>query len=428
MKTALKSNERDRFSGRGYHSLLLQDKNNLCEFVTPNLNSPKKNNKRMSIPPEGHIEHHFPGLTYEKLTTRLEENRDGFHQDNLKLVSQFVRDAKLGKTNANLNISKKKVGLKRLLKYLHDLKKLDAYFNKSFSEITEKDMEAFILDLEEGVIKQKNGSPYAQETQVVIKKLIKKFWKWLKGDNETVPPMVRWIDTSLDLKEYRAISKQQVENILDLMTSNGQEKLLRNRAIISMLFDGGLRADELLNTRIRHLSYEKDTYKVRVEFSKTKPRTITLPYSKKYIDAWLDIHPQRAEPSAKLFPVSYQHLLMIVKRAGDTINVSITPHSLRHSSATYWAHHLPQYLMCSRFGWSMGSKMPQRYIDKEGLSQEEAIKVAKTTHLEELEAKNREMSSRLVMMEEQMNRLFGKDMEEARRIIELVKEQMKIKQ
>lgn len=427
MKQPEGDNKTTHVSARGYHSVPLGNRAKMCENPNERIKSPRTTRKDMNIPPEGYIENHFPGLSYDKILKRLETNKDGFRPDNLALVSRFVKDAKLGKTNANLNIAKKKVGLKRLLKYLQDLKKLDGYFCKSFMDVTEADMESFVLDLEEGRFKQRNGLPYAEETQVVIKKLIKKFWKWLKGGGESVPKMVRWIDTSIELKEYRAISKAQVENILELMTSNGSDKLVRNRAIISILFDGGLRADELLNVRLRNLSYENEAYKVRVEHSKTKPRTIMLPYSKKYLDAWLDIHPQRTEPSAQLFPMTYQHLLMIVGRAGQAINVSITPHSLRHSSATFWAHHLPTYLMCSRFGWSMSSRMPQRYIDKEGLSQEEAVKVAKTTHVEELEAKNRELSTRLSLMEEQMNRLFGKDMEEARRIIELVKEQVRIK-
>ena len=39
---------------------------------------------------------------------------------------------------------------------------------------------------------------------------------------------------------------------------------------------------------------------------------------------------------------------------------------LRHTSATYWANKLPYFKFCKRFGWTMTSNMPQRYIDREG--------------------------------------------------------------
>jgi integrase len=266
--------------------------------------------------------------------------------------------------------------LKRLLKYIQDLKKLDTYFKRPFGDLTEADMERFILDLENGVVGTMDGHAYAGETQVVIKKMIKKFYKWLEGDNMDVPRKVRWIDTSCESIEYVSLSKDELDKILSLMTSNSSYNLVRNRALLIFLFDSGLRAEEVLNVRMRHLTVKNDNYVVRVEFSKTKKRTITLPFCKDLLNAWLDMHPLPSEPSAQLFPITYNALRGVVNRAGDIIKKHITPHSLRHSAATYWCQHLTPYELCYRLGWSMSSKMPQRYIDREGLNQEKAAKAA----------------------------------------------------
>jgi integrase len=379
----------------------------------------------MKIHPEGHIETHWSSLSVESLNARLDANKDKFLPENLEIVKRFIYDARIGKTI--IGREKKKIGLKRLAKYLQDLKKLDAYFKKPFDQINEKEMERFIMDLEDGILKTKTGLPYAKETQSVIKKMLKKFYKWLMGNNEIVPSLVRWIDTSIELKEYHALKKEQVENIVNLMTSNTSKNLVRNRALVMFLFDSGARADELLNIRISHLSLENENYKARIEFSKTRKRTVTLPYTKAFLDTWLDVHPMRDQPMAQLFPMNYDQLRMVIQRAGQVIGVKLTPHGLRHSSATYWCKHLKQYELCYRFGWSMSSKMPQRYIDREGLEQENVSKIVRAGQVEKLEYENSMLSRRLATIEDTMNKLMGEDVEEARKILKKAKEMVEMK-
>lgn len=390
---------------------------NKYEISEPGLNNLTYNKAYMKIHPEGHIER-WQSLSFERITQRLEVNSDGFLPENNTIVSKFIYDARIGKTIVGRQ--KKKVGLLRIVKYLHDLRMLDHYFKKPLDKLTQQELERFILDLEEGRIKTERGTPYRPETQIVIKKMIRKFYKWLFGNNINTPEIVQWIDTSGQMPEYQALKKEQIENILNLITSPTSRLLARNRAIIMVLFDAGLRADELINIRMKHLSFDKGDYHIRVEFSKTLKRTVTLPFCKQYLDSWLDVHPARTEPLAQLFPINYGNLLNLVSRAGKIINVRLTPHGLRHASATYWCQHLTPYELCYRFGWSMSSKMPQRYIDATGLYQEKASKVVKAAQTEVLQEENKIMALRLARMEEQMNKFFAKDKEEAKRIIELV--------
>lgn len=395
--------------GRGYTDSSILSGAKWCDFSEQRLKRTGYYDRSVKIHPEGHIP--IWEVTFDHILERLEQNRDGFIPCNLELVKRFVMDAKIGKTIKGR--AKKKVGEKRILKYLQDLKKLDQHMRKPFEQVTDQDIERFILDLEEGRIKTALGQPYKQETQVVIKKLVKKFFRWLKK-----PDLVEWIDTSLEPVEYKAIRKEQVDAILSLCTSTKSSLLMRNRAILIFLFDSGVRADELLNVRISHLSFENDVFKVRVEFSKTKKRTISLPFCTKYLNEWLDVHPMRNEPMAQLFPMNYNMLRDLVKRLGDNINVRLTPHSLRHSSATYWCQHLTPYELCYRLGWGMSSKMPQRYIDREGLQQERANKVVKAARVDQLEQENSNLSRRLAILEDQLNRI---DIDEAARIINIVK-------
>ncbi len=332
---------------------------------------------------------------------------------NRGLLDHFLRDAELGKTIKKR--AKKKIGALRLLKYLQDLKKLDAYFQKPLDKVTQPEMEAFITDLEKGRYTQKNGRPYASETQVCLKKIVMKFYRWLGK-----PDLVEWFDTSYELKDYRAISKEQLDYVLETMTSNTPANLARNRALLAFLFDAGARADEALNVRVGDLSQERE-YKVRITVSKTEKRTLVLPLASRYLAAWLDLHPARDVPAAQLFPLNYHALFNQVARAGECLKVKLTPHSLRHASATYWARHLSRYQLCYRMGWAMSSKQPDRYIDQEGLDQDAVKGAVEVDAARRYASENDDLRRRLAMMEEQFSRFLQGDMEELKKIIEIVK-------
>lgn len=135
---------------------------------------------QLTIHPVGKIDIHNRTnsfiTAFDKLKTNgsvIPENRD--------LIVSFINDCRLGKTI--LGRSKKKIGVARCLKYISILTQLPNYFNCSFNEITQQDMERFISDLETDKYKSVKGKPYAPETKADIKKPIKKFWKWKDGNN-----------------------------------------------------------------------------------------------------------------------------------------------------------------------------------------------------------------------------------------------------
>ncbi len=65
----------------------------------------------------------------------------------------------------------------------------------------------------------------------------------------------------------------------------------------------------------------------------------------------------------------------------------------RHSSATYWCNKLSYFQFCKRFGWTVTSKMPQKYIDREGVDE---LAVAEKYH-EDVRAKLAKENLRLLI-------------------------------
>lgn len=335
--------------------------------------------------------------------------------ENKALLKRFLNDARLGKTIKKG--AKKKIDRARLVKYVQDLRKLDAFFQKPLDQATCDDMERFITALEDGTLKSMKGTPFGKETQVCIKKIVIKFYKWLNGGH-VAPEIVSWIDTCYKIKDYRAPKKEHIDTILSQMVG---AETHRNRAIISVLFDGGLRADELLNLRNADVWKDGGVYWLRIQFSKTKKRTINLPLFTEHLERWNNNHPNRNNPEAQFLPISYTALLKMIKRAGNSAGFKLTPHSLRHGAATYWARHLSRYHLCARLGWAMSSKQPDRYIDQQGFDQAETVKVAEQSNIGKLSSENDDLRRQLSTLQEQMARLLEQDRRDLQSIIATVK-------
>lgn len=323
-----------------------------------------------------------------QVATQNLESDDSVIESNKELILRFIRDCRLGKTLKKRQ--KKIIGEVRCTKYLYILKRLSAWLNMPFPDVTQNNMEMLIEKLENDKYKYefngKNGEvikskKLSHSTKVDYKKTIRKFYKWLFGNNEHYPELVDWIDTYDVVKEISTLRREEVEKLVDASK-------IRDKAIVMVLFDSGARAEEFLNVRMCDLTKNEDVYKMRIVHSKTKPRTINLPISSKYLDMWLQEYKNKND-NDYLFSLSYESLRKMLHVVGKKIlNKSVYPHLLRHSSATYYANLLNHQQLCYRYGWSMSSDMPNRYIDREGIFEEETTNLVKAYDMVKLEKQN----------------------------------------
>lgn len=347
--------------------------------------------------PEGKISIHRSDDQLARTLAKIESSQS-VHPDNKSLLARFIRDCRLGKTVSGTR--KRKIGSATCLKHLFGLSVLEKSLQKSFQEVTQEDMERFIERLENGLVARNGARPYSADTQSGIKKSIRKFWKWKDGNNKTYPELVEWIDTYVRLKEVPALARSEVETMIDHTGSQ------RNKALIMVLFDSGARIEELLNVRLKpeHVFWRSELgcYMLRLEHSKTKPRTISLPLSTRLLGNWLAIHPEAGNTEAQLFPLAYPNLRMILKRIGEkALGKPVTPHVLRHSSATFYANRLKNpYKLCYRYGWAMSSDMVNRYLDREGILEEESVAAVNASVIDAAKNESRELSEQLLLMKE----------------------------
>ena len=101
------------------------------------------------------------------------------------------------------------------------------FFNEIFilMKLWEKN-DKYIFEL-----KSKNGQTIkskrlAHSTKLDYKKTLRKFYKWLLGNNKYYPELVDWIDTYDVIKEIPALKREEVEKIADSLKNNSYGKYL----------------------------------------------------------------------------------------------------------------------------------------------------------------------------------------------------------
>lgn len=207
----------------------------------------------------------------------------------------------------------------------------------------------------------------AKSTIRNYKKALKKFFAVItNGDTP------RWVD---DLKLKNHESPVQPSDILT--TDEEVNKLMdtckhpRNKALIAIMLDSGMRVGALGSMRIKDVEF--NDYGGVLYISKTskakkttKPKGIPITWSTGHLNQWLNVHPKRNDPNAPLWTtltephtaLSYKTIRQTVKSIAEKAGISkkVTPHSLRHKAITNWIlDGLSEQEVKHRAGWSRGS-------------------------------------------------------------------------
>lgn len=304
-----------------------------------------------------------------------------------KKILQFVDDLKIGKAG-------KKVKNHRLASYLQMLLKLDQYLKKDLDKISEDEATSFYKDLQDNKMRKRNGMQYAGNTKDMMVRTLKRYlgWVWGGRENNKYRKIVGWMKEDQPKSDKRAISFEQAQEIIK------KENFTRNKCLFMFLFDSGCRIEEALNVRIADLEIHKrnnnkdEYYMVRIRYSKTKPRRISIPLTTSFLNKWLDEYPEKSKESF-LFPLEYDNSRKIIRiMAQRVLDSSLAPHELRHSSVTFYVQKFGLRDIAGfyyRFGWVFGSKEAKTYIDEHLIGgeqeQEKIIKAVESDRVEQLE-------------------------------------------
>jgi integrase/recombinase XerD len=234
---------------------------------------------------------------------------------------------------------------------------------------------------------------------------LKMFYRWLynaklKGDYQRNNyDISNWITpdfVNINKKKTKRLSPYNESEIWDreeLLSIVKYEPYKRNKAILTLLWDFNARPHEITLMRIKNLRLREKYGEGEVPYeAKTGSGPILLTFSFPYIRDWLNEHPFKNEPNARLVcnlttggPVRpnaiwdmMRQLKIRIKRLLDNNEITDSkereklqyllntkkwnPYCIRHSSITNDSDYLPEYALKKKVRWSMNSRQGTRYI------------------------------------------------------------------
>ncbi len=249
----------------------------------------------------------------------------------------------------------------RVTRYLYCLRDIYEIIGQPVDTWETEELTSALAD-----IRMRDLSPH---TKYEYQKTLRKFFKWYRGE--------KWEHFDV-LKGKKKIQKNpdilQENEVLELI---GAAERDRDKALIAVTYEGGLRAGEALGLKVGDVEFNNKGAKLKVS-GKTGERKPLIVFSVPYLTQWLEEHPHKDDYNAPLFTslahynyggrLSSYGLAKVLNDAAKKTSIKkrVYPHILRHSRCTVMANVMTEAQMCQYFGWVQGSDMPSIYVHLSG--------------------------------------------------------------
>jgi len=295
------------------------------------------------------------------------------YERRLRREEELLKKSEINNKNKELILKFKKelraagISIPRIVRYMQTLRTISSIVNKPFTE-WERDEIIEVLN----AIESRN---YTVQTKNEFRKGMRKFFKWLNGEEWKHLKVLRG-----DKKDNRKPETLTEDEIIAMIEAAEHP---RDKAFIAVSYEAGLRIGEIANLKLKNIIWNERGAKIKVS-GKTGERVIPVVMAAPYLRRWLDIHPLK-DPNSYVFcslsqrkfgePLEYQSLTKIIKTAAKKAGIKkrVHPHILRHSRASKLANYLTELQMNQYFGWVQGSDMPRIYVHLSGRDIDRAV-------------------------------------------------------
>ncbi len=271
-----------------------------------------------------------PYYTESKLARyeqRIREARDILAR-NKELFFEFIKWLKSDATAVRSDT--------RLLKYYWHFWRVLRLCTKDMDRMTRQDVQGLLETIK--TMRVTGDKRYSEATYADFQRLIKIFWKWMKGGGENFPEEVKWV------KVIEPKSKVKAENIpteAEIYRMRDAVNNIRDKALIMVMKESGWRIGEHLDTKLKNVSFTNDGIEISVISPKTGELLWTLLIeSVPWLQLWFENHPDRHNPEAYLWMTNFNSkprrmnhstVLRILKVASKRAGITkrIHPHIFR---------------------------------------------------------------------------------------------------
>ena len=244
-----------------------------------------------------------------------------------------------------------------------------------------------IADVYEGISKLKTGTstrgePFKQNTLRDFVTIFKSFTLWMiENQYSTLPETkIRKLQTptkdTMTKTAADLLTPEEITGMIDVCSRS------IDRAIITMLYEGGFRIGELGALKWGDLIFDEYGIIVNVRFKTEKPRYLRLVMAREHLAKWRTDYPFKPEGENLVFvterktPLTHasiqKQLIRIANRA--KIEKHITPHVFRHSRITHLIKEgMPESVIKLMMWGNIGSTMFQTYAHLAGTDIDAAI-------------------------------------------------------
>jgi integrase/recombinase XerD len=230
---------------------------------------------------------------------------------------------------------------------------------------------------------------------------VKHFYRWLHNAQglEEPKPDSEWTNPDCatfkkkKTKRLSPYSQNEIWERDELLAIIKYDTQIRNKAALALFWDLDARNHEITMLKIKNIRLREKYGEGEIPHeAKTGSGPILLTMSFPYVRDWLNIHPLKNEPEARLIcnlytglpvrPEATWTMLKLLRRRilrlldkGEIQDAverkrleyllrtkKWNPYCLRHSAITHDSDYLPGYALNKKVRWSMNSKQPARYI------------------------------------------------------------------
>ena len=317
-----------------------------------------------------------------KIDSTKNQIKKELSENNTELIEKYDR------TMVNQGIGKAARAL-----HVNRLLNMSRRLDKDWKDATKDDIERVIFEIMDTYSENGKDTNYTYDH----KKVLKIFFRWFKLGNRNYKYCLKKFKTGDPPETEDIVMKKPESNLKgeDMITDKEREWLLdacdssRDRALIDVALDGGLRPGELLTLTIGSIKQDKISYVIHVD-GKTGPRPVRLMQSTPSLARWLSEHPFKENTQSPLWitfektkygtPLSYTAVRAVIGRTTDKVRKKhpqfqkrVFLNLFRHTEATNAAKFMNDGITKKRHGWSSVSKMPARYTHLQNSDVDEII-------------------------------------------------------
>jgi len=230
---------------------------------------------------------------------------------------------------------------------------------------------------------------------------IKLFMRWLHNKEKGLNDYTDW--ESPDFLKIKSKKTKRLSPYLEselwekdeLLTIVKYETSKRNKAVLTLLWDLDARPHELTLLKIKHIRLKEKYGEGEIPHeAKTGSGPVLLTCSFPYVRDWLNEHPFRNQPDARLIcdsrnggPIKPDAIWALFKQLKIRLthllesgeikdneekekiefllkHKKFNPYCIRHSAITADSDYLPEYALKKKVRWTMNSKQGNRYIKR----------------------------------------------------------------